>query len=81
MHAQPFNDARSLEPQELSTSPISSWWKPWGRSKRRSGGPQQAKGPAADRAVALGWQAPARSAGEPMSEDDAFLQRIRRAGL
>ena len=48
------------------------WWKPWGPSDKgaqsTSGGPQASP-------------ATARGTGEPVSEEEAFLQRLRRAGL
>lgn len=76
MQAQPNFDAPPLKPQPAVARRSAGWWKPWGRTKRPSDEPLLASTPAAAQT-----QGPARYVNEPMSEDDAFLQRIRRAGL
>lgn len=76
MHAQPNFDASPMEPQRLCTRRGAGWWKPWGRSKHVADASKGANASAVTQAHDT-----KRYASEPISEDDAFLHRIRRAGL
>lgn len=72
MHATPFPNALNPAPTVGADHPLARWWKPWARSN--TGAPS---GPHATGGLA----SPERKSGALISEEDAFLQRLRQAGL